>query len=452
MRVTNIERTRGESITDLLYDKSRNCLARHAPAKLKKMGIKGIKALRFTEKAGNIADCVCPPYDIISESEREALIAKNANNVVRLELPVGEDRYNEAGRILNEWMNNGILERDEKEGIFVYREEFNVNGKDYCLTGMICLVELKEFSEKVVLPHEETLTKAKQDRLNLMKATGCNFSSIYSLYSDESGKIEAILNEKTTEAPICRFTDEEEVTHTLWKIDEEDSVACIVNTLADKQLFIADGHHRYETALNYRNGLTNPPEGADASHVMMTLVDMDDKGLVVFPTHRLIVDKELDRNDIIAKCQNDFDASVLPLAEVKKALENGESNPTYAFYDGGDDFVLLTLKDGAKRNIDGRSDAYSELDVSILHSFILENALGIDKENMANQINLRYTRSMDEAIESVKSGKASGAFLINATKVSQIKAVALAGDKMPQKSTYFYPKLKTGLVMNVLKK
>ncbi len=414
--------------------------------------IKPIKALRFTEKAGNIADCVCPPYDIISESEREALIERNEHNIVRLELPAGEDKYKEAGKTLNDWLEKGVLARDEKAGIYVYREEFNVKGREYCLTGIVCLVELCEFSEKVVLPHEETLTKAKQDRLNLMRGTGCNFSSIYSLYSDESGKIAEIIEEKTKEAPIYRFTDEEEVTHTLWKIECEEKICDIVGALRDKQLFIADGHHRYETALNYRNGLTDPPYGADASCVMMTLVDMDDKGLVVFPTHRLIVDREVDKGEIESKCGQDFDIKHLPLCDLEGALAKGEEGHTYALYTGGNDFMLMTLKEEAKHNIDGRSDAYSDLDVSILHSYVLENALGIDKENMANQVNLRYTRSMDEAIEAVNSGKASAAFLINATKVSQIKAVALAGDKMPQKSTYFYPKLKTGLVMNVLKR
>ncbi len=414
--------------------------------------IKPIKALRFTEKAGDIKNCVCPPYDIISESEREALINRNEYNVVRLELPVGEDRYNDAGRILNSWLNEGILARDEEAGIYVYREEFNVAGKDYCLTGMVCLVELCEFSERVILPHEETLTKAKQDRLNLMRGTGCNFSSIYSLYSDSSKKIAKILTKKTEEAPICRFTDEEEVTHTLWKIDNDKDVLAIMTTLIDKQLFIADGHHRYETALNYKRGLTNPPEGADASCVMMTLVDMDDKGLVVFPTHRLIVDKPVDRDDIVRKCKGRFKLTELPLGELESALNKGANGHTFALYTGGEDFLLMELKKNAQEIIDFRSEAYSDLDVSILHSYVLENALGIDKENMANQINLRYTRSMEEAIESVKEGKATAAFLINATKVSQIKAVALAGDKMPQKSTYFYPKLKTGLVMNVLKK
>ncbi len=414
--------------------------------------IKPIKALRFTEKAGKIEECVCPPYDIISESERNGLIAKNEYNLVRLELPVGEDKYAVAGKTLNEWLEKGVLARDEEEGIYVYREEFNVEGVDYCLTGMICLAELREFADRIVLPHEETLTKAKKDRFELMSHTGCNFSSIYSLYNDDTGFIKEELDKKTAEEPICRFTDDEEVTHTLWKINDKRAIVTIVGTLADKQLFIADGHHRYETALNFKRENTVVPEGADYNYIMMTLVDMDDKGLVVFPTHRLIVDREVDRKEIEEKCKNDFDMSVIPLSEMKKALNDGENCHTYALYNGGDDVLLMILKEGAKRIIDNRSEAYSDLDVSILHSFVLENALGIDKENMANQINLRYTRSMDEAVDSVKNGKASAAFLINATKVSQIKAVSLAGDKMPQKSTYFYPKLKTGLVMNMLKK
>ena len=417
--------------------------------------IKPIKALRFTEKAGSIETCVCPPYDIISPEEREALVERNQYNLVRLELPVGEDKYAKAGELLNDWRENGIIDRDEKEGIFVYREEFNVEGVDYCLTGLVCKVKLCEFSERIVLPHEETLTKAKTDRFNLMSATGCNFSSIYSLYNDESGSIAKCIEKKTAEAPLCRFTDEEEVTHTLWKIDCEKCLNNIINTLADKQLFIADGHHRYETALNfkkhcYENGFFYAD--TDVDHVMMTLVDMDDKGLVVFPTHRLIVDKKVDRNEIAAKCAADFNTSVLPLAELKGALKAGENGKTFALYTGGNDFMLLSFKPENARIIDNRSEAYSDLDVSVLHSMVLENALGIDKENMANQVNLRYTRSMDEAIANVQNGKADAAFLINATKVSQIKAVALAGDKMPQKSTYFYPKLKTGLVMNLLKK
>lgn len=417
--------------------------------------IKAIKSLHFTEKAGSIESCVCPPYDIISPEERAELISKNQYNLVRLELPEGEDKYNAAGRLLNSWLCDGIVERDEKEGIYVYREEFNVENVDYCLTGIVCRVKLCDFSERIVLPHEETLTKAKKDRFELMSATGCNFSSIYSLYNDESGVIAQEIAKKTSESPIHRFTDDEGVTHSLWKIECGCCVERIIDALADKQLFIADGHHRYETALNFRNHCRESGlvvEGTDVDHVMMTLVDMDDKGLVVFPTHRLIVDKPVDKNEIAEKCAEDFNTKLLPLSELKQALKQGEDGKTFALYNGGDDFLLLEFKPEKQRIIDNRSEAYSDLDVSVLHSFILENALGIDKENMANQINLRYTRSMEDAIQSVKDGKADAAFLINATKVSQIKAVALAGDKMPQKSTYFYPKLKTGLVMNALKK
>ena len=412
--------------------------------------IRPIKALRFTNKAGDIASCVCPPYDIISPAEREELINKNQYNSVRLELPNGEDKYKTAGQTLNEWIEDGILARDEKEGIFVYRERFGVAAEKYELTGIICLVKLCDFSENIVLPHEETLKKAKQDRFDLMCATGCNFSSVYSLYNDESGVIADVINVNTATDPIYDFTDGEGVTHLLWKITDKKDISIIIGALADKQLFIADGHHRYETALNYRDHLKRsgkPVGGAD--YIMMTLVDMDDKGLVVFPTHRLITGIKVDREELKAKCADEFTADIRPLADMDRDLDSGKDSKAFALYTGGDDYMLLKAKDCVKDLcIEGKSKAYCGLDVSVLHTLILEKALGIDKENMANQVNLRYTRSVEEAIGSVRNGESSAAFIINATKVSQIKEVALAGDKMPQKSTYFYPKLKTGLVIN----
>lgn len=416
--------------------------------------IQPFRALRYTRLAGDIADCVCPPYDIISESERKALIEKNEYNLVRLELPAGENRYAEAGKTLRRWIDEGILARDEKAGIFIYRELFNVGDKDYTLTGIVGAVRLYDFSERVVLPHEETLSKAKADRFELMCATGCNFSSVYSLYSDESGVIASVIAKNTQEEPIYDFTDEENVTHRLWKIEDEDDIEVIQTALADKQLFIADGHHRYETALNYRNRLISSGDDiGSADYIMMTLVDMDDKGLVVFPTHRIVFGREVDREELVTNCGEYFDTSIRPLESLKSDLADGVDGHTFAMYTGGEDYLLLKARAGVEKLAsEGRSRAYGELDVSILHKLILENALGIDRENMALQKNLRYTRSAEEAIDSVKSGQASVAFIINATKVSQIKAVALAGDKMPQKSTYFYPKLKTGLVMRETKK
>lgn len=412
---------------------------------------KPFRPLRYTALAGNIADCVCPPYDVISAAEREALIEKNEYNLVRLELPQGEDRYAQAGRTLSEWIEKGIVARDGTPGIFIYRELFEVGGREYVLTGLVGRVKLCDFSEKVVLPHEETLKKAKADRFELMCATGCNFSSVYSLYSDESGVIAQVIEKHTQAAPVYDFTDGESVTHRLWKIEDARDIGTITATLAGKQLFIADGHHRYETALNYRNHLLESGKPVcDADSIMMTLVDMDDKGLVVFPTHRLIVGREVDPAALAEKCKVDFDIKKIPLCEVDSALSAGASGHVFALYAGGECLLFTLKREREGMIIDSRSAAYSDLDVSILHSLVLERALGIDKENMANQVNLRYTRSKEEAIARVDGGEASAAFIINATRVGQIKAVALAGDKMPQKSTYFYPKLKTGLVMNML--
>lgn len=423
--------------------------------------IRTIKALRYTDKAGPLADNVCPPYDIISKDERAKLIAKSPFNLVNLELPVDEDcpggdKYAFAGKKLQEWINGGILKQDDKEGMFVYREQFTVKGKQYVFTGLICLVKLYEFSEKVILPHEETLTRAKTDRFNLMKATFCNFSSVYSLYLDPAGAIREILSKAASEKPEHEFTDDEGVTHRLWKIEDKAVLDALINAFADKQLFIADGHHRYETALNFKKYLAeqNRLEGTNADSIMMTLVDMDDDGLVIFPTHRLIVDMQINKKELLDKISADFDFTEYPDVEkAEEVLAQHKDKHAYAMYDGGNGFTLITAKPHVNDMIfENRSKAYSSLDVTVLHSLILEKGLGIDKQNMANQINLRYTRSSAEAVERVKKGECVLAFIINPTRIHEIKNVALAGDKMPQKSTYFYPKLKTGLVINKLDK
>jgi uncharacterized protein (DUF1015 family) len=423
--------------------------------------IRTMKALRYAEKAGALADNVCPPYDIISKDERAALISKSPYNLVNLELPVdedcaGEDKYAFAGKKLNEWINSGILKQDEKDGMFVYREQFTVKGKEYVFTGLICLVKLYEFSEKVVLPHEETLTKAKTDRFNLMKATFCNFSSVYSLYLDPAGTIREILKTAASGNPEHEFTDNEGVTHRLWKIEDKATLDTLIHAFADKQLFIADGHHRYETALNFKKHLAeqNRLEGTNADSMMMTLVDMDDDGLVIFPTHRLIVDLTINKKELLDKISGDFDITEYPeIEKAEEVLEQHKDKHAFAMYDGGEGFTLITAKAHVNDMIfENRSKAYSSLDVTVLHSLILEKGLGIDKQNMANQINLRYTRSSAEAVERVEKGECVLAFIINPTRIHEIKNVALAGDKMPQKSTYFYPKLKTGLVINKLEK
>ena len=255
--------------------------------------IRPFRALRYdTRKAGDIKELVCPPYDIISEEEYRAYLAQNPYNMIRLELPKGENPYSEAGNVLKEWLESGVLREDMDEGVYIYEEEFLDrvdHGETKKLRGIICRVRLEEFSAGVVLPHEETLSKAKEDRFQLMRATGCNFSQIYSLYPDEKHITRQRLDNLAAScSPRYEFSDGL-VTHRLWVVNDPVSIAALREDFADRKLYIADGHHRYETALRYRDTLREENRYCpDADFVMMMLVDMEDEGLVVFPTHRLL--------------------------------------------------------------------------------------------------------------------------------------------------------------------
>ena len=415
--------------------------------------IRAFRALRYdTGKAGEIESLVCPPYDVISEAEREALLSKSPYNMVRLELPRGDDPYAQAGALLMEWRESGVLKTDMDEGIYIYEEEFSekvTHGEKKALRGLICRVRLEDFSAGVVLPHEETLSKAKEDRFRLMEATGCNFSQIYSLYQDPQHTTRKRLDALASTCPPRYDFSDGLVTHRLWVVNDPVAIEALRKDFADRKLYIADGHHRYETALRYRE---HHPE---ADHVMMMLVNMEDPGLVVFPTHRLL--SELSGFDAAAlpeRCGEFFAAARhSSREETETALADFYQAGQHAFgyFDGAQWYTLL-LKDAAVMDgvLPERSEAYRRLDVSILHSLILERLLGIDRENMAAQKNLSYTRSAEEAEQSVQSGKSQCCFLLNPTRVAEIGAVATAGEKMPQKSTYFYPKLITGLVLNPL--
>ena len=420
--------------------------------------IRAFKALRFdTEKAGMIEELVCPPYDIISEKQRQEYLYRNPNNIIRLELPKGEEPYKTAGEVLKKWLDSGVLKRDDEEAVYIYEEEFSINGIHAKFKGCIVRVKIEEFSKGVVLPHEETLSKAKEDRFNLMKATNCNFSQIYSLYMDSEHKIISRLDRLSECNPAIELTDGDEVTHRLWIVTDKDEINAICGDFADKKLYIADGHHRYETALNYRNYCRENGIGdGGEDYVMMMLVDMEHDGLVVLPTHRLVRDLEsFDKEKILNDCKEYFDVSEesdVSNAESKLKELYNEGKKAFAFYSGDKGYNLLVLKDEKviEKLLPNKSKATQGLDVTVLHTLVLEKIFGIDAENMAKQINLTYTRLFDEAIESVDTGKAQCAFILNPTRVTEIRDVAAAGEKMPQKSTYFYPKLITGLVMNKL--
>ncbi len=422
--------------------------------------VKVFPALRFTDKGGDIAKNVCPPYDIVSPEERAAYIKESENNIIRLELPVGDNAYENAGKLYKKMRDEGTLACDKTPGFYVYEEEFNAYGKVYRIKGVFARVKLCEFSENVVLPHEETLSKAKTDRFNLMSVTYCNFSPIYSMYTDETKEISGTLASMTSGKPDIEFVAPDGVIQRLWKLERSAETDRLEKAFETKQLFIADGHHRYETALNFKKKLVEDGLITDSEHpgnyVMMMLIDMENPGLVVFPTHRLVKGlATFDLAESLEKISEYFEVSEVTRENVEPIIETDDGKKTYVLSAEGR-FYKLVLKDGEKTEKaleelnPGKSAAYKGLDVTVLHSLILEKLFGIDKENMARQINLSYTRDAEEAIRLSASNEYNCAFLIRPTAVSEIKDVALAGEKMPQKSTYFYPKLITGLVMNEL--
>ncbi len=418
--------------------------------------VKPFKGLRFQESAGPISELVCPPYDIISEEQRQAFLKTNEHNVIRLELPKeGDDIYKKAGEILNSWLENNVVATEDSDKFYIYEEEFEVDGIRKKFKGVIARVKLTEFSEGVVIPHENTLSAAKEDRFNLMCATGCNFSQVYCLFEDKNKQITDLLDTVNNSAAINQLTDKEGVTHRLWTLEAD---CGLTELFADKCLYIADGHHRYETALRYRQYARDngAKEDAASEYVMMMLVPMESDGLVVFPTHRIVHSLEtFDARQMLIDAREYFHvgeiSSYSSLEKNLKTEYNSGKISFGAFCEGR--YYLLTLKSNPTLSeiLPELHETLRTLDVSVLHSLILEKLLGIDKENMAKQINLKYTRDADEAVEAVQNGSANCAFFLNPTRVEQIAAVGSAGQKMPQKSTYFYPKLITGLVMNKFK-
>lgn len=415
--------------------------------------VKPFKGLRFQKSAGPIEELVCPPYDIISEEERKSFLETNPHNVIRLELPKeGEDVYKHAADVLKDWLKEGIVATEDSDKFYIYEEEFEVDGVRRSFRGVIARVKLTEFSEGVVIPHENTLSAAKEDRFKLMCATGCNFSQVYCLFEDKDKKITDVLN--SAEDALNAFTDKEGVTHRLWTLDAD---CDLTELFKDKCLYIADGHHRYETALRYRQYEKDNGAALDAAseYVMMMLVPMESEGLVVFPTHRVVHSLDnFDGRQMLINARVYFHvgeiSSLKGLERHLKSEYKAGRISFGAYLDGR--YYLLTLKSDHPLSdlLPELHETLRNLDVSVLHSLILEKLMGIDKENMAKQINLRYTRDAVDATEQVNNG-ANCAFILNPTRVEQIAAVGSAGQKMPQKSTYFYPKLITGLVMNKIK-
>ena len=424
--------------------------------------IRPFGAVQYNQaKIGDLSAVVAPPYDVISPEDREWYYNRHPNNVIGLILPKEDascSKYERAAACLNDWLKAGILVRDDKPCLYACEQEYEIRGQRKKRLGFTCLVHLEDFERRTVLPHENILARPLEDRLNLIRATQANFDSVFGLHA--SGRTADILKPFLSGPPDASAVDRDGVRCDVRRISDPAAVEAIVEALAGEAIVIADGHHRYSAALAYRDEMRARAGTADPDapyeFVMMTLVSLEDEGLVVLPTHRLVRNlRNFDADSFLLQIGELFDAKATPPDRLEETVESlAFEDHVFGLYLGGDRSYVLKLKRTVRPEqlIDSPgSDALKRLDVSVLHSLVLEGLLGIGAKDLSAQSSLSYTRNPDEAMTSVDRGEYRMLILMNPPRVEEVKAVAAAGDRMPQKSTFFYPKLLTGMVMRTLR-
>ena len=428
--------------------------------------VRPFRGIRYNpaKKTAELSHVTAPPYDVIDEAGRAALANRDAHNVVRLILPEAEggvDRYTRAGELLDAWLAEGVLVEDAVPGIYVVRQTWSDGEARHERTGFIAAVTLEPFGEGKIYPHENTLSAPKEDRLKLIKATRANLSQVFSLFPDEKRDVGRWLREVTARTPDATTTDDADVVTTLWCEFDADRIAALTTMMSDRELFIADGHHRYETALNYQRFCAqNASAGPEApqSAIMMLCVAMNNEGLVTYPTHRLLPRKAIDVETLIARLEAQFD--VHPIAtfshkpgELDAGMISDVTPNLMVLYIGKDRAPMRVepKKDAALlKNMSDRSAAWRSLDVSILQFGIFEALLGWTLEDITSGVEIGYVHDADEAVRRVDAGEFAAAFILRPTPVGAVAAVAAHLEKMPPKSTYFYPKAVTGMVLRRL--
>jgi uncharacterized protein (DUF1015 family) len=422
-------------------------------------------------KAGAADKLLAPPYDVISDEDRAKLAALDAHNCVHLILPKdasggdSDGKYQEAARALDAWLDQGVLRRDDAPALYRYHQIFREPGatsspssaRSFTRKGFICRIKLRRFDEGVVLPHERTLAGPKADRLKLKRATRCHLSQVFGLYSDPERATDAPFDALEKQAPVLEGTTGDGVTQRLWRLTDAALQNKVVAALADKKIYIADGHHRYETMLALRDELRAEARSPRSSveYGTIFLANMDDPGLLVFPTHRLVHGlPTFDFEKLVEGARAFFTSDELKVTNAQAVRheleERGRRAPTIAAA-RGNRIVYLTLRSDVdlERVPSLRGPAVlRKLDVTLLHALVIEHVLGIDRAAQERQTNLRYLKDTAAALSSASAPDVQVVFLMNPTPVAQVKAVADAGEVMPQKSTFFYPKLASGLVLN----
>lgn len=419
--------------------------------------IQPLRALHYDlTVAGPLADVTAPPYDVIDSAQRAELLARSPYNIVAIDLPEGEpDRYATAAGLLEAWQLQGALVRDGEPAIWAHTQDYTgPDGRGLTRRGFFCRVRIEDYGPGRVRPHERTHPGPKEDRLRLTRATRANVSPIFSLYSDPTQAAWAALEPATALAPWGEVIDAERTAHRLWRVTDPQAIAAVQEATRDAELLIADGHHRYETMQAYAQEV-----GGEGEHgyILMCLVALEDPGLTVFPTHRLIGGLDENRRRALdAVLERDFEIEEVSAERVAPPEQSPGAMTTplqLGYIDDRDGRALrLTLKDQAIADaaLEGRSEAYRRLDTGVLEALLLKGALGLSDEDISHLNGLFYARSTEEALQLVGAGAYDAAFFMRPTPVAQVRDVAASGENMPPKSTFFYPKLLTGLLLNPL--
>ena len=420
--------------------------------------VQPLRALHYDPAiAGPLQDVVAPPYDVIDSEQRAALIERSPNNVITVDLPQGEpDPYVAAREQFERWQEDGVIVRDEQPAIWAHTQDYTgPDGQRRTRRGFFCRVRIEGYGPGRVRPHERTHPGPKEDRLRLTRATRANISPIFSLFSDpQNAAWDALEPTTKNEPPWGEVTDADGTVHRIWRVADTDAIAAVQAATRDAELLIADGHHRYETMQAYAEEVeaAGTPPNDEHRYILMCLVALQDPGLTVFPTHRLVNKLDEPRRQALADALvRDFEMREVAADDV--APEPGSGPLELGYVSSQDERCYrLTLKDQAIADaaLSGHSEAYRHLDTGVLETLLLKNALGLSDEDISHFNGLFYARDTAEALRVVRAGEYEAAFLMRPTPIEQVREVAAEGENMPPKSTYFFPKLLTGLLFNPL--
>ena len=417
------------------------------------------------ESIPDLSSAIAPPYDVISKEQQEAFYQRNPYNIIRLEYPIpnsNHDAYEVSALTLEDWKEKGVLKKDVLS-FYLIRHSFNFIGKSYERLELLATVRIQPWSQGSVLPHEHTGESAKLDRLNMLRATNTNISPIMTLYDDKTNELSQILNRIVTRPPtVNEFTTQEMEQYTFWQITEPDEIEAIQNSV-NGPLYIADGHHRYETSLNYKNEIGSTiDENAKTNYIMASITPIQDPGLISLPYHRMLENLSSDQvKRILRQIDVYFDSRAVSInnksiEEISELIDKNiyeMPEPSIGFIDDDlNEILVLTVKDteAAQGLFSSESEIWAQLSPCIFSDLLLKPALGMLQQEAEDKGYLTYTRDPLDAIHKLKSNKVDQVFILDGVPMARMTKIAQEGERLPHKSTYFHPKVATGFVLNTL--